>query len=94
MRSILTTDENRCYLCGRWIGSGGREIHHIFGASNRPNSEKYGLVVPLCHWCHNEPPHGVHHSKDTDLRLKRMGQKAFIHEYSEGFFREVFGKLW
>lgn len=65
MKSIIKGDsEDRCYICGRaeWI-----ERHHIFnGTANRKKSEKYGLTVHLCHWCHNEPPRGVHYNQDAD----------------------------
>lgn len=80
-----------CFLCGSqtWL-----ERHHIFGGANRKKSEKYGLVVDLCHTCHNEPPNGVHHNKDAMLRLKMYGQKKAMLEHGwskEDFIRE-FGK--
>ena len=80
-----------CFLCGR---SGWIERHHIFGASNRQKSDRYGLVVDLCHECHNEPPNGVHHNKHTMLRLKQYGQKKVMYEQGwtiSDFIRE-FGK--
>lgn len=90
LTSLLTTDFNRCYMCGRWVGNGGREIHHIFGGSDRKNSDKYELVVPLCRYCHNLPPDGVHFNAENMLRLKQAGQRAFEHQYSHSFFLEVF----
>ena len=93
MKSIIKGDsEDRCYICGRteWI-----ERHHIFnGTANRKKSEKYGLTVHLCHWCHNEPPNGVHYNQETDTRLKQIGQKAAMDEYgwTVDDFRKVFGK--
>lgn len=83
--------ERSCKLCGsqRWL-----ERHHIFGGANRKKSEKYGLVVYLCHNCHNEPPYGVHHNRDEMLRLKQYGQKKAMLEQGwskEDFIRE-FGK--
>ena len=83
--------ERECFLCGRtgWI-----EAHHIFGGPYRKKSDKYGLVVDLCHDCHNEPPYGAHHNKDTMLQLKRYGQKKAMLEQGwtvEKFIRE-FGK--
>lgn len=93
MKSIIKGDsEDRCYICGRaeWI-----ERHHIFnGTANRKKSEKYGLTVHLCHWCHNEPPNGVHYNQETDTRLKQIGQKAAMREYdwTVDEFRKVFGK--
>ena len=80
MDTIIKGDKkDRCFLCGRsdWI-----EAHHIFnGTANRKKSEKYGLTVHLCHWCHNEPPHGVHYNQKMDTRLKQIGQQAAMNEY-------------
>ena len=93
MDTIIKGDKkDRCFLCGRsdWI-----ETHHIFnGTANRKKSEKYGLTVHLCHWCHNEPPHGVHYNQEADTRLKQIGQKAAMNEYgwTVDEFREIFGK--
>lgn len=60
-----------CYLCGRITYT---ERHHIFGAANRRLSEEDGLVVNLCHHCHNAPPNGAHFNRETMLYLKRQGQ--------------------
>ena len=83
--------ERRCFLCGRtgWI-----EKHHLFGGAYRKKSDKLGLVVDLCHECHNEPPYGAHHNKDTMLLLKKYGQQKAMEEQGwtvEDFIRE-FGK--
>ena len=68
-RSILS-NEPKCFMCGStvWL-----ERHHVFGASNRKKSEKYGLWVYLCHNCHNEPPNGVHHNAERMRWLQRKG---------------------
>lgn len=89
MRSIIQLDESRCFLCGsaQWL-----EKHHIFGAYNRRKSEKYGLTVTLCHYCHNEPPTGAHHNKETMDYLHRAGQEAFERHYPEEDFKEIFGR--
>ena len=68
------------------------ERHHIFGGANRKKSEKYGLWVWLIHDLHNEPPFGAHHNRETDLYLKRLGQKCFEEEYPELDFLELFGR--
>ena len=93
MDTIIKGDKkDRCFLCGRndWI-----ETHHIFnGTANRKKSEKYGLKVNLCHWCHNEPPRGVHFNSDMDLRLKRIAQKEAMEYYRWTIddFIKIFGK--
>lgn len=92
MKSAITNDMTHCYLCGssNWI-----EIHHIFNASNRKWSTKYGLVVPLCHYCHNEPPNGVHHNAERMNELRQVGQKAWEEHYgTREEFRKIFGKSW
>ena len=90
MKSIFQT-EKRCFLCGsyRWI-----EEHHIFGASNRKKSEQYGLKVFLCHECHNEPPHGVHHNAELNNALKAKIQEKAMEYYgwSVEDFIKIFGK--
>lgn len=82
----------RCFLCGRY----GNDIerHHVFGGPFRKKSEKYGLVVDLCHNCHNEPPNGVHHNRKNALILKQRAQRRVMLEQSwntEDFIRE-FGR--
>ncbi len=80
-----------CYFCGstRWI-----ERHHVFGGANRKLSEKYGLVVDLCHYCHNEPPEGIHFNRDRMLRLRKEFQIKAMKEngWSEKEFIDKFGR--
>lgn len=80
-----------CFLCGshEWV-----ERHHIFGGANRAKSDRLGLVVDLCHYCHNEPPYGVHHNGGAMLRLKQYGQKKAMLEqgWTAEDFRREFGK--
>ena len=92
MKSILQKDKTRCYICGssQWL-----EEHHIFGGNpNRKLSEKYGLKVHLCHYCHNEPPEGIHHNADNNRLLKANAQKeAMLHYgWSIDDFRRIYGK--
>lgn len=86
MDSIISK-EKRCFLCGseNWI-----ENHHIFGAADRKKSTKYGLTVYLCHYCHNEPPHGVHHNAGNNRLLKQIGQRAFMLKYPNLDFMAIF----
>ena len=60
-----------CYLCGRITYT---ERHHMFPGANRKFADQDGLVVNLCHACHNEPPNGAHFNRETMLYLKRQGQ--------------------
>ena len=73
MKSIMQWQKS-CLICR----SPYVEKHHVFGAANRQNSEKYGLTVWLCHKHHNEP--------------HEWGQKQFETYYPAENFTEIFGK--
>lgn len=83
--------ERECFLCG---ARDLIEAHHIFGGANRKKSDRLGLVVDLCHYCHNEPPLGAHHNKDTMAYLHKYGQKKAMLEqgWTVDEFRREFGK--
>ena len=86
--SIITDDLEHCYICG----SPDVEIHHIFGGANRKNSERYGLIVPLCHRHHNEPPNGVHHNAYQMRKMHELGQRRFETVASREEFMRIFGR--
>lgn len=91
MKTIMNTSKGSCYLCG---SIGPTENHHIFpGVPNRKNSEKYGLKVYLCPYCHRLSKEAVHNNKKSMLKVKRDGQKAFeqIHGDRQQFIN-IFGK--
>jgi len=48
-----------CCLCGKENSIG----HHVFGGASRLISDKYRLVVPLCHY-HHTGAGGFHQLKD------------------------------
>lgn len=87
--SIIQEDMTCCYECGRY----GTEIHHvIYGTANRKLSDRYGLVVGLC-YNHHRGMQGVHNgNKELDMKLKRIGQKAFMEHCPEADFLAVFGR--
>ena len=89
MHSIITDNDDRCFICGSYRLI---EIHHIYGGAFRNKSTKYGLVVPLCKSCHNLPPNGAHFNRETMDYLRRIGQKAFIEHYPDKDFMEEFGR--
>lgn len=88
MKSIIS-NEHKCFICGRtdWI-----ECHHIYGGANRKISEKNGFKVNLCHYCHNEPPNGVHHNRNNDLRLKQICQKEYEKTHTREEFMGLIGR--
>ena len=85
LHSIITDDMEHCMICG----SPYVQIHHVFfGTANRKMSDQYALIVPLCE-SHHTGAEGVHRFRNTDLKLKQMGQQAFENHYGS---REVFIK--
>lgn len=89
-RSIVQENTHRCFICGshRWL-----EWHHVFGGALRDKSDRLGLVVRLCHYCHNEPPNGVHQNRDRRRKLQALAQKKAMQEYGwdvERFIKEFY----
>lgn len=87
--SVFTDDMDHCYF----TGTSPVERHHIFGGSNRKNSEKYGFIIPLRPNLH---PNGVMAGKqaaEIDQKLKNMAREYFLEHYGtlEDFIK-VFGK--
>ena len=90
MKSIIQKDTSRCFICHSnvWL-----EWHHVFGGPLRSKSDRLGLVVRLCHNCHNEPPYGVHQNKEIRLKLQALAQKKAMQEYGwsvEDFMKEFY----
>ena len=88
MKSVLQI-KKECFLCHttNWL-----ENHHCFGSANKKSSEKYGLVVWLCHYCHNEPPHGVHHNAENMRKLRAIAQAKFEETHTREEFMSIFGR--
>ena len=78
-----------CYLCGKY---GPVERHHIFQGAYRKKAEKYGFIVNLCHFCHNEPPMGVHHNKEKRIALRQTCQKEYEQTHTREDFINEFGR--
>ena len=81
----------QCFICGRY---GPLEEHHVYRGPFRKKADKYGYTVHLCHFCHNEPPDGVHYNRKNDLLLKSIFQHRAMDENGwskEDFIRE-FGR--
>ena len=71
MKSIVENEPaEQCFMCG---ARGQLERHHIFGAANRDWSEKYGLTVHLCPYCHRDNKEGVHNNARKMRRLQEAG---------------------
>ena len=80
-----------CAICGstQWL-----EVHHVYNGPFRKKSERFGAVVDLCHFCHNEPPNGVHHNAENMRKLKARYQEKIMEEdgMTERDFIREFGK--
>lgn len=89
--SVFTGDMDHCMF----TGTSPVERHHIFGGSNKKNSEKYGFIAPLRPDLH---PNGVFAGKDAkeiDTYLKRKAQEyyeqnigtreQFVAEFSKSY---------
>ena len=88
-KSIIVECMDNCFVCG----SPYTEVHHvIYGTANRKFSDKYGLIVPLCHE-HHRGQTGVHFNRDFDISLKKLAQEKFEAVYGANkSFIKVFGK--
>lgn len=96
-KSIIQTDRSHCYMCGRHANYGffGLEEHHVYGGYGiRKISEKYGLKVYICHYCHNEPPNGVHQNRKNRLALQAKVQQIAMDYYGWSIedFINIIGK--
>ena len=69
--------------------------HHIFGASNRKKSEKYGFVIPIAYYLHEFAEGSIHNNPNEglDLKWKQKAQEYYEGHYGrrEDFIRE-FGR--
>lgn len=84
-----------CFLCGANGTRDPLDTHHIFGGSNRKKSDKYGLVVHLCHHkCHIFGKNAVHNNPEIRQQLHEYGQRKVMAEqgWTVDEFRWEFGK--
>lgn len=87
--------ERKCWLCGRNGAEDSLDRHHIFGGPFRDKSEKYGLVVDLCHnSCHIFGEYAVHNNAETAQIIHEYGQYKAMEDNgwdTERFIKE-FGR--
>lgn len=82
--SILTDNENVCYLCGRLKS----DWHEIYGGGYRQISMKNGFCVPLCRACHRE----ITDNPKKALALKIECQQEFEKTHDRAEFMAKIGK--
>lgn len=82
----------QCFLCGRNGSEDPLDRHHCFGGALKRKSEKYGLLVDLCHHdCHIFGAEAVHNNKENRLRVQRWAQRKAMREQgwnTDDFIRE------
>ena len=87
--SVFADDLDHCMF----TGSPMVERHHIFGASNRKRSEKYGFIAPLRPDLHPNGASAGKETKEVDTYLKEMAQRYYEDHYgTRDDFRREFGK--
>lgn len=95
MESIIQKDRSHCFICGMNTNLEPLDCHHVYGASNRKNSEKYGLKVYIHHnKCHIFEKNSVHQNAEVNRALQAMVQKRAMRHYGWTIedFRKIFGK--
>lgn len=95
-KSIIQTNRDRCWLCGRPAQYGDPlDKHHVFFGPNRKKSEKYGLTVYIHHnACHIFGKDSVHNNAEVCRKLQNEAQEIAMHYYGwtvEDFIG-IFGK--
>ena len=92
MAKSIIQKEKKCFICGKNGGYWGLDRHHCFGNANRNKSEKFGLVVWLCHdECHLN---GVHKNAELNRMVQAKAQQKAMRHYgwtTEEFIK-IFGK--
>ena len=91
MKSIIQTNKDYCYVCGK---PNPTDEHHIFGGANRKKSDEDGMTIYLhrtCHtWLHNHPIS----SKTYKIRGQKIWEKTygsredFIDRYTKSYILE------
>ena len=90
---FVNKKETDCPLCKEY---GLHYAHHVFGASNKRNSEKYGAVIYPCDKCHIWGTNSIHkqQSQEVNKRLKYEHRDRIISEYNltRQQFIDIFGR--
>ena len=95
-KSIIQTNRDRCYLCGRpALYNDPLDKHHVFFGPYRKKSEKYGLTVYLHHTdCHLFGKNAVHNNAEICRELQSEVQEIAMKHYgwTIGDFIRLFGR--
>ena len=86
-KSIMITEKGKCYICRRFIQT---EEHHIFEGANRKASEKYGLKLDVCRFCHRDIHD--HPAKHAYLKPAAQYRAMYVYGWTIEDFRKRFRK--
>lgn len=93
--SIFTNDLSTCIITGHKKPYFDVHVHHIFGAYNKANSEKYGFMIPLTADWHDMKDYGIHFNRELDLKYKRKCQEYWLKHYgTKDEFIRIFTMWW
>lgn len=94
--SVFTDDLDTCIITGQKKSEYvSVEIHHIFGAANKANSEYYGFIIPLVPEWHELASYSIHQDRNLELYWRRKCQDYWLKHYgTREEFINVFGKWW
>lgn len=94
--SVFTDDLDSCIISGAKKSEYlSIEIHHIFGAANKANSEEFGFIIPLRPDWHTLETYSIHQDRNLELYWRRKCQKYWLEHYgTQEEFINVFGKWW
>ena len=90
--SIMQTDLDHCYMCGR--SNDKLDRHEVFGGCYRQKSKRYGLWVMLCHSTCHQGFYGVHNNPTLAMDLKMEAEEKALEAYGwdKDKFISEFGK--
>lgn len=81
--SIIYTDLNKCAECGSIYNI---EKNEVYEGAYRGRSIKYGMIVPLCHDCHER----FHSNYKFNLKYKVLFQQEFLKTHTKDEFIDIF----
>lgn len=80
--SLFTRDLDRCIVCR----CATDDLNEVFMGRNRINSMKYGMVIPLCRFHHEQ----YHIDRGMQLYWMQKGKEMFIQKYGEDEWLNTF----
>lgn len=91
--SIFTGDMHTCYITG---STNDVEPHHIFGASRKELSEKYGFMLPLRRDWHRDTEYSIHMDRKFSVAMKMRCQEYYLRVLgkTEEDWQKEFSKWW